>query len=222
MANPIPQSKFHITLKALIDILIPGTSVKAKLILNENLTKDKYIAYLTDLYHMVLPLCHQMQVAMDEYKKLDAAKYQPVIEYLEHHIKEEVGHEQWILTDLSNLGVDAETIKASKPKKEIINMIGSMYYRIFHAEPCAVLGYMAVSETYPVSIKIIETMIKAANLDPNCINALKQHAIIDIGHAHDMYAFIESFDWSEQQQAVMLDSAKATIFHMITVAATLE
>lgn len=215
------KTNLHLTLRALIDILIPGTSVTAKKILNEDLTKEKYITYLIDLYHMVIAVCPMMQTAADELRKRGHPNDLLVAAYLEHHRIEELDHDLWLLQDLANLGVDKETVLSFTPKTEIINMVGSVYYRIFHIDPVALLGYLAIGETYPVSNSIIDTIMSAIDVGPQCVDTLRRHTVIDVDHSADFYEFISSMDWSEQQKQSIHDCAKATIFYMIDVGETL-
>ena len=66
-----PVTNCHKVLRSLIDMLIPGTSKKASQILNKDLTRETYIDYLIDLYHMVVAVVPQMQAAIDTLKKED-------------------------------------------------------------------------------------------------------------------------------------------------------
>ncbi|MCJ8267859.1 MAG: iron-containing redox enzyme family protein [Psychrosphaera sp.] len=215
-----PVTNCHKVLRSLIDMLIPGTSQKASQILNKDLTRETYIDYLIDLYHMVVAVVPQMQAAIDTLKKEDNPDNLPFIDYLEHHLEEEAGHDLWILDDLKNLGVARETVFAKTPKQETLNMVGALYYRIIHMDPTAILGYMAVGETYPISNSILDTMKKAANLDENQVYALRQHALIDVDHSAEFYEFISSVKWTAKQQQHMLDSARSTIYHMIIIGDT--
>lgn len=221
-----PVTNCHNVLRSLIDILIPGTSKTASQVLNKDLTRETYIDYLIDLYHMVVAVCPQMQAAIDTLKKENNpdsnTNNRAFIDYLERHLEEEAGHDLWILDDLKNLGVARETVLAKTPKQETQNMVGALYYRILHMDPTAILGYMAVGETYPISNTILDTMKKAANLDENHIYALRRHAEIDVDHSAEFYQFISSVNWTDKQQQHMLDSARSTIYHMIIIGETFE
>ncbi len=222
MTPDTSASDFHLTLRTMIDLLIPGTSTKAQQIFNDDLSKEKYTTYLIDLYHIVVGVCPMMRMALEQLSSKNDPECQPLIGYFERHLEEEFNHEAWILEDLDNLGVDYKAALAELPKPQILNLVGSMYYRILHLDPCAMLGYLAVGETYPVSQTVIDTIKRVLGVDANCVNALQQHVTIDIDHVQHLYQFIASIDWSERQKSIMLDCAKTTIFNMIEIAQTLE
>ena len=217
-----PQANFDVTLRTMIDLLIPGTSIKAQQIFNDDLTKDTYINYLVDLYHMVVAVCPQMQMAHDALVKRGSDEDLKVAEYLKRHIEEEKDHDLWVIDDLNNLGVDGKQLVLRPAKNEVVNMVGSVYYHLFHQDPVSLLGYLAVGETYPVSPNNIDIILKVPGIDKSCVNTLIQHADIDVEHSAEFYEFIRTVSFTERQQQAILASVKATLFHMMSIASTFE
>jgi hypothetical protein len=218
MPAKVHEPRFHLTLKAQIDMLMPTVASQFGRIFNESLTKARYCLYLQDLYHSVKASCPLMTTAMSQLKQNGSEKNRDLIDYLEQHIDEERHHDDWILEDLEHLGVDRQITLARPPKNEIVDMVGAVYYRILHIDPVAIFGYIAVLESHPVSGQSIDLIMKAANLDADSVRALKHHSVIDVDHAEEFYQFLSTIDLSDRQKTVILDCSKATLFHIDKVA----
>ncbi|HOO82667.1 MAG TPA: AMP-dependent synthetase, partial [Alphaproteobacteria bacterium] len=79
-----------------------------------NISKETYIAYLTEAYHHV---SHTVPFLMTMGSKIPQSKkwmHKAIIEYQ----GEEVGHEEWILNDIESAGGDKEAAHNSAPNLE--------------------------------------------------------------------------------------------------------
>jgi pyrroloquinoline quinone (PQQ) biosynthesis protein C len=211
--NPA-QSGFNITLRTQLHLLSPMLAQNAKQTFNENLTRTQYIEYLQDLYHSVKASCPVMQAAVEEFKKRDDARLLPLQQYIEHHIEEEMFHDEWILEDLEHMGIDRELTLQKKPLDAIINLIGSVYYRVLHIHPVAIFGFIAALETFPISQKTLDTIMKAADLDDKAVRTLKHHGVADVDHANEFFEALNSVTLTEREKDTILDCAKGTIYHL--------
>ena len=88
----------------------------------------------------------------------------PLITYMEHHIPEELNHDEWCLEDLEVLGVARESVINKIPSTNLAALIGSQYYWIRHAHPVAFMGYLACLEVNHPTVEYVETLIEKSGL----------------------------------------------------------
>jgi pyrroloquinoline quinone (PQQ) biosynthesis protein C len=103
-------------------------------------SRELYIDFLTQAYHHVkhtYPL-----LALASAHTHDEAYQDALVEYM----KEERGHEKWILDDIRALGADAEAVRTGKPGQACQIMVGYTYYAIEWLNPYAMLGSVHVLE----------------------------------------------------------------------------
>ena len=89
------------------------------------ISREVYIAYLTEAYHHVkhtVPLMLEARAALSGRPDL--------IEALDEYIEEETGHEEWILADIAAAGGDADAARISTPHPATQAMIDHAYSRI--------------------------------------------------------------------------------------------
>jgi len=142
-------------------------------------SRDLYIDFLTQAYHHVkqtYPLLALASVHTDDEAYQDA-----LIEYM----KEERGHEKWILNDIRALGGNADAVRDGKPGQACQIMVGYTYYAIEWISPYAMLGSVHVLEG-------ISTMLadKAADAIQSSLSVpgtkgfsyLRSHGALDIEH----------------------------------------
>jgi len=61
-------------------------------------------------------------------------------DYLDRHILEETGHDEWILDDAEVLGIDRKLLLERIPKQTAAQIVGSQYYWMYHYHPVSMLG----------------------------------------------------------------------------------
>ncbi|HKQ30633.1 MAG TPA: iron-containing redox enzyme family protein [Burkholderiales bacterium] len=66
--------------------------------------------------------------------------------YLFHHAREELGHEQWALEDLATLGVAPADVFDTQPLPSCAAMVGYEYYIAGHANPVGIFGWLYILE----------------------------------------------------------------------------
>lgn len=117
-------------------------------------------------------------------------------DYFRAHLEEERHHADWLAADLRTAGIE---VARTKIPREAMEMVGSVYYLIFHAHPCALLGYMSVLE---------DTAALRANLErwareypSELLRTVRHHAEADPGHLEELRAAIARLT-AEQQRLV--------------------
>jgi Iron-containing redox enzyme len=134
-----------------------------------------------------------------------------IVTYLEGHIPEECGHDEWILDDLEVLGVGRKQASQSLPSPTSAAMVGAQYYWIEHVHPVAVLGYIAVLEGDPPREEDIGRVIERSGLPPSSFSTLLRHAKLDPYHRADLDAALDRMPMSSDQRDVLGVSALATL-----------
>ena len=95
-----------------------------------------YLAFLTEAYHHVkhtVPLLHACQAALPERNTWLRG---PLDEYIE----EELGHDEWILNDITACGGNAEAVRHGLPGHATEVMVAYAYDTIQRRNP---LGFFA-------------------------------------------------------------------------------
>lgn len=115
-----------------------------------------------------------------------------LVPYLEEHIEEELGHDEWLLDDLEVLDVGRESVLARVPSPAVACLVGAQYYWILHYHPVAVLGYLAVFEGHPPTPALIERLRTSTGHPPPAFRTLEEHAELDPGHGEELGRLIDS------------------------------
>jgi hypothetical protein len=97
-------------------------------------------------------------------------------DYFCRHLEEERGHATWLAEDLRSVSVE---VSRTRIPREAMEMVGSLYYLIFHVDACALLGYMRVLESCPIKDKLERL---EAEYGPELLRTMRYHAEHDPHH----------------------------------------
>jgi Iron-containing redox enzyme len=179
---------------------------------------------LESLYPEYLLLTHMIirssvPLLRDALNRLDEMPLDPLSDglrsYFGKHILEEMGHDEWVLDDLSELGIDPTTVLERMPPPSVAAMVGSQYYWIRHYHPVAFLGYVAVLEGYPARIEDIEEMIVRTKLPPVAFRTWVKHAELDSHHRREFDSLVESLPLTPPQITCICLSGMNTVRYAI-------
>jgi len=140
----------------------------------------------------------------------------PLIEYLEQHIKEERGHDEWYIRDLAHLGMSREDVLGRIHPCNSTAMIGSQYYWIRHHHPVAFMGYLASIETYPPTVEYVNHLIKSSGLPAEGFDTLMKHAELDIHHRKDIINLMNTLPLTKAHKA-MIEMSSFQTFRYIAL-----
>ena len=188
--------------------MAPLAAASAKLMTHAGVG-DAYPEFLITLHHVIRGSVPLMRSAL--HRSRDLSRTDPVAEgmapYLEEHIVEELGHDEWVLEDLEVLGVDRVSVLSRVPSPAVACLVGSQYYWALHHHPVTVLGYLAVSEGYPTSPQVIQQLIERTQLPRPAFRTLVEHAELDPDHGNELDRIIDSLPLSpELEEALALSS----------------
>jgi hypothetical protein len=132
-------------------------------------------------------------------------------DYLEHHMPEERGHDDWLLADLESIGVPRDQVLRRIPSPAIAAFVGSQYYWVQHVHPVGLLGYIALLEGYPSARQEIDQVQAATGYGPEAFRTLLLHADLDSDHSDDLDALLDSLPLTDQQRTLIGLSAIASV-----------
>ena len=167
-------------------------------------SRELYLDFLTQAYHHVKHTFAELAFAAARTK--DEAYQDALFEYM----KEERGHEKWILNDISAMGSDADAVRNGAPGIACQIMVGYTYYAIEWVSPYAMLGSVHVLEG-------MSTLLadKAADAIQRSLGAngkegfsyLRSHGALDIEHVAFFRQLVNGLACPRAQQ-IVIDSSK--------------
>ncbi|PIC02261.1 biliverdin-producing heme oxygenase [Caulobacter sp. X] len=170
------------------------------------ISRETYIAYLTEAYHHVkhtVPLMQTARARMDE-------NHQRFVEALNEYIAEETGHEHWILADIKHCGGDMAAARDAAPGAATQAMTDYAYDYIREANPMGFFGMVFVLEGTSVKLAThgAEAVAKNLGLGPECFSYLTSHGSLDLEHLHFFENLMNEVE-DPADQAAIIEVAKA-------------
>jgi pyrroloquinoline quinone (PQQ) biosynthesis protein C len=139
-----------------------------------------YHAFLVNAYHHVRFTVPLMMAAAS---RVDPARAN-IADALHEYIKEEYGHEQWILDDIAASGGDTAALLRDGPEFEVDLMVAYVRDYISHISPMGFFGMVFVLEGTSVTMAsaTADLVQKALNLPDEAFTYLRSHGELDIEH----------------------------------------
>lgn len=144
-------------------------------------TADLYVKYLEQAYHHVRFTVPLLERARDTCGT-DHAAYRAA---LDEYVREESGHDEWILDDIKALDHDGEAVRNGQGGFACRMMVAYGYYAIEHISPFALLGMVHVLEGMSVELADKAAGSIAASFGdnpPNAFSYLTSHGALDTEH----------------------------------------
>jgi hypothetical protein len=173
-------------------------------------TRDQYIAFLTEAYHHVR---HTVPLLM-----LCAARLPERLEWLRKaavdYIEEEIGHDAWILADIAACGADAEAAKRAAPGMATDVMVGYAFDTVQRRNPLGFFGMAHVLEGTSVALatRAAGALQVALGLPDQAFTYLTSHGVLDIDHTAGFAQLMNRLE-DEDDRADVIRSAK-TFFRL--------
>ncbi len=162
---------------------------------------NTYIDFLTQAYYHVsqtVPLlmaCGERLPARVNWMQKAIAEY----------ISEEIGHEEWILDDISGCGGDWKSVREGCPSFATEQMIAYAWYTILRGNPVGFFGMVLVLEGTSVALAThaAESLQKNLGLSKKCFKYLTSHGSLDVSHMQYFSSLMNQIDDQEDQQAII-------------------
>ncbi|QID16250.1 iron-containing redox enzyme family protein [Nitrogeniibacter mangrovi] len=164
-------------------------------------TRTQYIAFLTRAYHHVkhtVPLLMACGARLDdEHEWLRAA--------VAHYIEEEIGHHEWILSDITAAGGDARAVRLGSPDPDTELMVAYAYDTVMRGNPVGLFGMVYVLEGTSVSLacQVASVLRHALDLPHQAFTYLNSHGSLDREHIGDFERLVNQLDNKADRDAVV-------------------
>lgn len=169
--------------------------------LRGELTREEYVAFLLQAYHHVkhtVPLLMAVGARIPEEKEW---LRNAVAEY----IKEEIGHQEWILNDIATCGYDKEKARHSTPNMDTELMVAYAYDLIGRVNPLGFFGMVLVLEGTSVTAAdhAANQIQDSLGLPRKAFTYLRSHGALDLDHVKFFESLMNRItDPAEQQQII--------------------
>src|SRR3954447_26452222 len=167
--------------------------------------RELYPAYLAAASYVALAMVPLMEAALERCRALapDDPVAAGLVAYLERHIPEEMHGDEpggELLAELGVLGVDTDALRTGPVPPKIAALLGTLLYRIHHAHPVAVLGFLWL-ERYPPDVAAVERLIERTGLPRAAFGQLLVHSEVDLRHGAELAAVLDALalePWHEE------------------------
>jgi pyrroloquinoline quinone (PQQ) biosynthesis protein C len=162
---------------------------------------ETYKAFLVEAYHHVkhtVPLLMACGSHLPE--RLEWLREAIVI-----YIQEEVGHQEWILNDLANLGVDKELVRHGMPSLPTELMVSYAYDTVTRNNPVSLFGmvYALEKTSSTIATYAASQIVSALGLTPKAMTYMVSHGSLDIEHMQHFERLMNRLDDAGDKAAVL-------------------
>jgi len=169
--------------------------------LRGNISRAQYLAFLTEAYHHVrhtVPLL--MACGSRLPRHLDWLRDAAV-----HYVEEEVGHDEWILSDIAACGADPKAVRHGRPGLDTDVMVSYAYHQIDRRDAVGFFGMVHVLEGTSTAIALAAAdAIKAALALPNqAFSYLSSHGKLDLEHTRFFEELMNKVDGAAEQAEIV-------------------
>jgi Iron-containing redox enzyme len=134
--------------------------------------------------------------------------------YYKTHALEEMHHDEWLLEDMTAIGMERSEVLLRLPSLTVASLVGAQYYWALHVHPVSLFGYLAVLEGNPSSLKQLREIRTKNGLPQEGLRTMVKHARLDPHHRDEMYAQIDALPLTQNLSELVAHSAFHTIEHI--------
>jgi pyrroloquinoline quinone (PQQ) biosynthesis protein C len=164
------------------------------------ISRETYVAYLTEAFHHVKHTTSLMEAAK---AKLDD-RHEVFRKALDDYMEEEAGHEEWILNDVRACGADAEAVRGGTPRLATEMMVAFAYDYINRINPMGFFGMVFVLEGTSILLasRGAAAVQKSLGLPANAFSYLTSHGALDQEHMVFFARLMDQVTSAEDQAAI--------------------
>ena len=167
-------------------------------------SREQYLDFLSQTFHHVKHILPLLSLAA---ARTTDERYQNA---LLEHMKEERGHDKWLLDDIQALGGDPVRAAYGKPDEACAVMVGYAYYAVEHISPYALLGMLHVLEGLSATLSqvIAGTMRRSLQAVGKAgFFYLTSHGSLDAEHAEHFKEFVNGIE-DPETVGTIIDTAR--------------
>lgn len=159
-----------------------------------------YLAYLAQAYHHVRHTVPLMRLARSRLSAKPA-----LFRALDDYIKEEEGHEQWILNDIRAAGGNADAVVHLGPSAATARMVDHAYATIRTGNAAAFFGMVFVLEGTSIALAShgAEAVRSSLDLPPSAFTYLTSHGALDQDHMRFFEVLVNGLDDRADEDAIV-------------------
>jgi pyrroloquinoline quinone (PQQ) biosynthesis protein C len=118
---------------------------------------------------------------------------------------EEIGHEEWILSDIAACGADPERVRNAMPAIETELMVAYAYHQVDRRNPVGFFGMVHVLEgtSTAIATTAAEAIRTSLGLPATAFTYLSSHGSLDIEHVKFFEGLMNCIDDPDDQEAVV-------------------
>ncbi|MEZ5595640.1 MAG: iron-containing redox enzyme family protein [Pseudomonadales bacterium] len=170
-------------------------------VLSGDFSLANYVQFLVNAYHHVrhtVPLMMAMGARLG-----DRGAW--MLPALKAYIDEEIGHEQWIASDLESCTDDVADRLSTPPALEVEVMVSYVYDQIQRVNATGFLGMVLVLEgtSTALATAMADLVQKKLGLPDTAFSYLRSHGDLDVEHVKHFAALVNRIDVTEDQDAVI-------------------
>jgi len=175
-----------------------------------DVTRDLYRAFLAQAYHHVR---HTIPLLMAVGSRLES-RHRWLQDELVHYLDEEVGHDQWILSDIAAAGGDSASVRDSAPAIETDAMVAYAYDTVSRRNPVGFFGMVFVLEGTSVALALqaADAVQNALELPDRAFTYLRSHGKLDQEHVGHLASIVDRLDATQDLPAVV--TCARAMFHL--------
>ena len=169
--------------------------------LTGQISRPRYLAFLTQAWHHVRETVPLMMGAGARLpRRLDWLRAEMI-----HYAEEEVGHDDWILSDIHHAGGDSVAAAASRPNITTDAMIAQAWDVVSRRNPVGFFGMVYVLEGTSVALALqaADRIQSTLALPNNAMTYLRSHGALDQEHMHHLAGILDRLDLQEDRDAVV-------------------
>lgn len=161
----------------------------------------QYVAFLTEAYHHVRHTAPLLMAC--------GSRLAPRLEWLRSaiacYIEEEIGHHEWILSDIAACGADPDRVRHGRPGLATEVMVGYAYHCIDRKNPVGFFGMVHVLEgtSTAIATEAADAMREALGLPAEAFTYLSSHGKVDVGHVLFFEDLVNRLEDKLDQEAVV-------------------
>jgi pyrroloquinoline quinone (PQQ) biosynthesis protein C len=161
----------------------------------------QYLSFLTQAYYHVRHTAPLLMACGSRLPERLGWLRKATAEYIE----EEIGHDEWILSDISACGADAEEVRHGKPRFETDLMVAYAYHQVDRKNPVGFFGMVHVLEgtSTAIATAAADAMRTSLGLPVSAFTYLSSHGSLDIEHTKLFEGLMNRLEDSGDQCAVV-------------------
>lgn len=165
------------------------------------ISQETYLAFLEQAYHHVK---HTVPLMMAAGSRL-SQKNEFLREALAEYVKEEIGHQEWILNDVTHAGGDREAVRHGEPNFTTEIMVAYAYDYISRINPVGFFGMVFVLEgtSRALATQAADAIRQSLRLPEKCFSYLYSHGTLDIEHMNFFEQLVNNIQDQTDQQAII-------------------